>query len=95
MTIPDVLVVSKRWFDSLPAEDQTAIRKASRLAAIQQRKLWVAWVEQMKNHVQRAGIQIRAIEQPLFKETAQSIYQTFPELDATLVETIQAIQHVK
>jgi TRAP-type C4-dicarboxylate transport system substrate-binding protein len=95
MTTPDVLVVSKRWFDSLPAEDQIMIRKALRFAVVRQRTLWLSWIEQMMSQVQEARIQIQTVERTPFEHAVQPVYGTLSEQNEALAEAIQAIDQVK
>ena len=95
MTTPDVLVVSKRWFDSLPTEDQIVIRKVLRFAVVQQRTLWLLWIEQMMIQIQEAGIQIQTVERTPFEHAVQPVYSTLSEWNEALAKAIQAIDQVK
>jgi hypothetical protein len=69
-----------------------AIRKALRFAVIQQRALWLPWIEQIMIQIQDAGIQIQTIEEAPFEQAVRPVYE---EQESALVAMIQAIKHVK
>src|SRR4051812_16856519 len=57
LIIPEIFVFSKRNWESLPKADQDLVRKLSREAQLEQRKLWDDYVGEAEGKLKAAGIQ--------------------------------------
>jgi TRAP-type C4-dicarboxylate transport system substrate-binding protein len=96
ISIPDVLVVSRIWFDSLSPETQKAIQKAARLTIKRQRKLWANFVRDATTQLEDAGMKFETIDRESFYNAIQPVYaQIYEELGPGFEELIQAIIAVK
>lgn len=93
---PDVLVASKRWFDSLTPETQQALYKAARLTILRQRELWAAFMQAASVRLEQAGVQFTTIDRAAWLAAVQPFYtqmteQFGPEF-AELLATIHAVK---
>ena len=94
--IPDVLVVSKIWFDTLSPKEQNDIRKAARLTIQRQRKLWKDAVQEATTRLEEAGMIFKFIDREIFYTAVQPVYtQMFEELGSEFENMVQAIRAVK
>ena len=59
LIIPEIFVFSKRTWDTLSKDDQALLRKLSREAQIEQRKLWDDYVGEAEDEAQGRGHQVR------------------------------------
>ena len=92
---PEVLVFSKRIWDTLPEDDHKLIRQAAKDSVPHMRKLWEEQEVKARQTVEAGGAEIITVEnkQP-FIDATRSVYATFastPELQS-LVDRIQASQ---
>jgi tripartite ATP-independent transporter DctP family solute receptor len=89
---PEVLVFSKRIWDTLPKEDQALIRKAARESVPYMRKLWDEREVKSRKLVEAAGTQVVTIaNRQEFIDAMKPVYAKFaasPRLQA-LVKRIQ------
>src|SRR2546423_6824847 len=70
LIIPEIFVFSKLSWDKLPKADQDLIRKLSREAQLEQRKLWDAYVGEATTKLKAAGIKfVPADKEAFFKAT--------------------------
>ena len=91
---PEVLVMSKHRWDKLTEEQQTLLRRAARASVAHMRELWEARVEQSREAVLAAGVEvIEDIDKGPFIKAVAPLYDRFladPELKG-LAERIQAV----
>lgn len=78
---PAIVVMNKAIFDGLPADQQDAISRAAREAAIYQRDLMFAANEEAKQTVIEAGVTVSPIDNGPFQEAILPIYDEFPHLN--------------
>jgi tripartite ATP-independent transporter DctP family solute receptor len=89
---PELLVFSKKVWDTLPKEDQDAIRKAAKESVPFMRKLWDEREEAARKTVEAAGSKIVTVDKKSFQDAMKPVYDKFagtPAL-AELVKQIQA-----
>ena len=88
---PEVLVFSKRIWDTLSKDDQALIRKAAKDSVPYMRKLWDEREAKSQQTVEAAGAQIIPIENKKeFIDAMQPVYAKFantPKLQALLQKT--------
>ena len=58
LIVPEMLVMSKKIFDSLSKDEQADVKKFSREAQLEERKLWEVYEQQALDKAKKAGIQI-------------------------------------
>jgi len=89
---PEVLVMSRKAWDSLSAEDQAIFRQAAQDSAQFMRRQWKSWEERSRQQAQQAGcIVITEFDKRPFMDAMTEIYDKFlsdPKL-RTLVDRIR------
>jgi len=89
---PEVLVFSKKVWDTLPKEDQAAIRKAAKESVPYMRKLWDEREVKSRKVVEAAGSQVNAVaNKQEFIDAMKPVYAKFASTPAlqSLVKRIQ------
>ena len=92
LIIPEIFVFSKRNWESLPKADQELVKKLSREAQLEQRKLWDAYVGEAESKLKAAGIQFVAADKKAFYEATQPVRDKYGAKYATLLKRIQDTQ---
>jgi tripartite ATP-independent transporter DctP family solute receptor len=90
---PEVLVMSKRAWDKLGAEDQATMRKAAKESVVKMRELWEAREKSAEAAVKAKGAQITSVDKQAFIDAMKPVYDKFvtnPKLK-DLVARIQAV----
>lgn len=94
--VPDILVVSKRWFDNLSPEMQRTIRNTARKAARQQRELWGSQIQKTISELETEGVKFEATESKVFRNAVQPVYEKmYEEIGPEFEELIRIIMTVK
>src|SRR5436305_11485486 len=60
LIVPEILVFSRKTWDSLSKDDQALIKKSAREAQADERVLWAAYEKQAMAKAQTSGVQIVA-----------------------------------
>jgi tripartite ATP-independent transporter DctP family solute receptor len=89
LIIPEIFVFSKRTWDTLSKEDQALLRKVSREAQLEQRKLWDAYVGEAETKLRAAGIQFVVADKKAFYDATQPIRDKYGAKYAVLLKRIQ------
>jgi tripartite ATP-independent transporter DctP family solute receptor len=87
---PAILIMNKAKFDSLSQEDQDAISKAAKDAAVYERDLMFTANDEARAKVEEAGVTVSEIDNGPFQEAILPIYGEFPHL-SDLIEKIRAV----
>ena len=90
-TIPDVLVISTKIWNTLNEEEQKWIQEAAEESAIYQRKLWLISEEYSLRQAEAAGVKIIYPDKEPFIERVQVLYDNFKQ-NEQLYEMIKRIQ---
>ncbi|GAK56290.1 TRAP-type C4-dicarboxylate transport system, periplasmic component [Candidatus Vecturithrix granuli] len=94
-TTPDVIVASKRWFDTLSPEVQDYLRKASRATITYQRHLWAIAEQEAFNALKSEGVQVETVERGTLRREVQPLYvsmeHTLGEKFTRIFESITAV----
>jgi tripartite ATP-independent transporter DctP family solute receptor len=93
LIIPEILVFSKRTFQSLPKEEQDLIMKFSREAQQEQRTLWYEMEKKSVDEMKKAGVEI--VEVADKKQFQAAVKPVWDKYGAQLGPIIQRIQDVK
>jgi TRAP-type C4-dicarboxylate transport system substrate-binding protein len=92
--LPDVLLASTHFWDTLSDEERGWLREAIANSVTYQRKLWKASEEEALAAVKAAGVTIIKPDKTLFAEKVAKVFEAYrqdPETDA-LISEIQATQ---
>jgi tripartite ATP-independent transporter DctP family solute receptor len=93
-TVPDVLLISTRVWQDLPAEFQTLVQEAADESAQYQRVLWRKATQKALEEVQKAGVKIYYPDKKLFAEQVRPIYEEYKN-QPEIYQLIQEIREVK
>lgn len=92
-SVPDVLVIGTKYWNSLTAEEQQWVQEAADESSQAQKVFWNESVEESMQIAKEAGVEIIIPEKSLFAEKTKSVLEEFekefPEL-SVLVEKIKA-----
>ena len=91
---PEVLLFSKKVWDTLTPEDQKNIRQAAKESVPHMRKLWDEREEKSLAVVKAAGAQVTEVEKPAFQAAMKPVYDKFIS-DPKLKDLIKRIQETK
>ncbi len=95
-SVPDVLVVSKRWFDLLAPQIQLVLRDATRATVKRQRTLWSVHEKEIFSTIEAQGVTMRTGSHPIFRKTVRAVYTTMYErFGAELTDVVRSIMAVK
>ncbi|MFD2201344.1 TRAP transporter substrate-binding protein [Shivajiella indica] len=90
--VPDVLIVSTKVWNTLDEKEKQWLQEAADESAVFQYKLWEASVEESLRELQKAGVTITYPDQSGFRESVESMYESYrinqPEL-YTIIEKIR------
>jgi tripartite ATP-independent transporter DctP family solute receptor len=89
LIIPEIFVFSKRTWDALSKEDQMLLRKLSREAQLEQRKLWDDYVGVAEAKLKAAGIQFVVADKKAFYDATQPVRDKYGAKYAALLKRIQ------
>jgi tripartite ATP-independent transporter DctP family solute receptor len=89
LIIPEIFVFSKRNWETLPKADQDLVKKLSREAQLEQRKLWDAYVGEAESKLKAAGIQFVAADKQAFYKATQPVRDKYGAKYAALLKKIQ------
>lgn len=95
LIVPEVLVMSKKTWDKLSAEDQAAVRQAARDSVPYMRKLWAEREAASEAKVRAAGVEvITDIDKTPFIEAMKPVYEKYvtSEKLKDMVARIQATE---
>lgn len=91
---PEVLVMSKRSFEKLSAEDQKIVREAAKESVGKMRELWVAREKASEAKVREAGSVITTVDKAPFIAAMKPVYDKFVT-DAKMKDLVARIQATK
>ena len=91
---PEMLLFSKRVYDTLSPEDQKALRQAAKESVPVQRKAWDEREEKSLAVVKAGGAQIIEVDKASFQAAMKPVYDKFIT-DAKMKDMVQKIQSAK
>jgi tripartite ATP-independent transporter DctP family solute receptor len=93
LMIPEILVFSKRVWNTLSKEDQELIRKTAKEAQQEQRKLWYEMEEKSVKEMKEAGVEILPIaDKQKFQDAVKPVWDKHAAQHAALVKRIQDVK---
>jgi tripartite ATP-independent transporter DctP family solute receptor len=90
LIIPEIFVYSKASWDKLPKADQDLIKKYSREAQLEQRKLWDDYVAEATTKLKAAGVKFVPADKEAFFKATQPVRDKYGAKYAGLIERIRA-----
>ncbi len=92
LMIPEILVFSKKTWDTLAPADQTLITAFAKEAQQEERKLWYAMEEKSRQLIEAAGVEIIKIEDKKpFQAAVAPVWDKYGTQHAELIRSAQAI----
>jgi tripartite ATP-independent transporter DctP family solute receptor len=95
LIVPEMLVLSKKIWDSMSKEDQALLVKFSREAQQEERKLWEVYEQQAMDKAKAAGIQIIQVSDADKKAFQDAVKPVWDKYGPKYAATIKRIQEVK
>ena len=93
LMIPEILVFSKRIFQSLSKEDQDLILKASKEAQQEQRALWYEMEKKSIDEMKKAGVEITDVaDKKQFQAAVKPVWDKYGAQHAALIQRIQDVK---
>src|SRR3954463_3833730 len=89
LIIPEMFVFSKATWDKQSKEDQALVKKLSREAQLEQRKLWDEYSGAAEAKLKAAGVQFVAADKPAFYKATQPIRDKYGAKYSALLKRIQ------
>jgi tripartite ATP-independent transporter DctP family solute receptor len=89
LIIPEIFVYSKVSWDKLPKADQDLIKKHSREAQLEQRKLWDAYVAEATGKLKAAGVKFVPADKEAFYKATQPVRDKYGAKYAGLIQRIR------
>jgi len=92
LIVPEMLVMSKKIFDSLSKDEQADIKKFAREAQMEERKLWEAYEAQAMEKAKKAGIQIIRVsdaDKKAFQAAVKPVWDKYGPKYEAMVKRIQ------
>jgi TRAP-type C4-dicarboxylate transport system substrate-binding protein len=93
LIVPEILVFSRRTWDTLSKDDQALLKKLGREAQLEERELWRQTEEQAFAKMKAAGIDVERIaDKRPFQEAVKPVWDKYGAKYADLIKRIQAVQ---
>ena len=93
LIIPEIFVFSRRSWEALSKDDQALIKKLSREAQFEQRKLWDEKEAASMQKIKAAGIEVVTFkDKKQFQDAVKPVWEKYGGKYADLVKRIQAVQ---
>jgi tripartite ATP-independent transporter DctP family solute receptor len=90
LIIPEILVFSKRVWNTLSKEDQELIAKFAKEAQQEQRKLWYEKEKESIKQIQEAGVEIVPVaDKKAFQDAVKPVWDKHGAQHAALIKRIQ------
>ncbi len=91
MMIPEVVLFSKKVWDTLTPEDQKLISEVAAESVTYEKKLWAELTEKSLKDLKANGITITTVDKAPFQKAMAPMYAKYPEYK-TIIEQIQAVK---
>ncbi len=92
LIIPEILVFSKKTWDTLSKEDQALIAKTGREAQLEQRALWYKAEEESLAKMKAVGIEIvKFTDKKAFQDAVKPVWDKYGAKYAAMVKRIEAV----
>jgi tripartite ATP-independent transporter DctP family solute receptor len=93
LMIPEILVFSKRTWDTLSPDDQGLIARLGKEAQQEQRQLWYAMEDKSIKQIEAAGVEIVKIDDKApFQAAVKPVWDKYATQHAALIKRIQDLK---
>src|SRR5882724_7929175 len=93
LMIPELLVYSKRSWETLSKDDQALVAKLAKEAQQDQRKLWYEMEQKSLEKMKAAGVQINDIDdKKTFAEAVRPVWNKYGAQQQALIQRIQDVK---
>jgi tripartite ATP-independent transporter DctP family solute receptor len=95
LIVPEMLVMSKKIFDSLSKDDQALLLRYAREAQMEERKLWQEYEKKAMDKAKANGvqiIQISAADKKQLQDAVKPVWDKYGPKYADMVKRIQAVK---
>jgi tripartite ATP-independent transporter DctP family solute receptor len=93
LIVPEMLVFSRKTWDTLSKEDQALLVKFGREAQQEERVLWAKYEKDAMDKARAAGIQITEIaDKKPFQDAVKPVWDKYGPKYADMIKRIQAVQ---
>jgi tripartite ATP-independent transporter DctP family solute receptor len=93
LMIPEILVLSKRTWQTLSPDDQALIAKFAKEAQQEERKLWYEMEQKSIKQIQDAGVEIIPIpDKKPFQDAVKPVWDRYGAQHAALIKRIQDVK---
>jgi len=93
LIVPEIVVMSKKAWDSLSPADQALVRQFAREAQMEERALWVKYENEAMDKARAAGITITPIaDKKPFQDAVKPVWDKYGPKYADYIKRIQAVQ---
>ena len=93
LIVPEMLVFSRKTWDSLSKDDQALLTKFGREAQQEERVLWMKYEKEALDKAKAAGIQIIEVaDKKPFQDAVKPVWDKYGPKFAELIKQIQAVQ---
>ncbi|MDW5291043.1 TRAP transporter substrate-binding protein [Formosa sp. PL04] len=94
-SIPDVMVISTKWWNTLTTQEQQWLQEAADASAIAQKDYWNASVIESMEIAKASGVEIIIPDKTLFADKTVPVMETFVEEYPALAPLVNRIKAVK
>jgi tripartite ATP-independent transporter DctP family solute receptor len=95
LIVPEMLVMSKKIFDSMSKDDQALLLKFAREAQLEERKLWEIYEKQAMDKAKASGVQILKMSDSDKKQMQAAVKPVWDKYGPKYAAMIKRIQDVK
>jgi TRAP-type C4-dicarboxylate transport system substrate-binding protein len=95
LIVPEMLVMSKKIWDSLSKDDQALVKKVAHEAQLEERTLWEAYEKQAMEKAKAAGIQVIEVSDADKKAFQDAVKPVWDKYGPKYAGTIKRIQETK
>jgi len=93
LMIPEILVFSKKIWDTLGKDDQALIAKFGKEAQLDERKRWYEMEDKSVKQIEAAGVEIIKIDDKRpFQEAVKPVWEKYGKQQADLIKRIQEVK---
>jgi tripartite ATP-independent transporter DctP family solute receptor len=93
LIVPEILVLSRRTWDTLAKDDRDLLRRLAREAQLEERGLWARYETAAIDKAKAAGIEIIPIaDKAPFQAAVKPVWEKYGPRFADLIQRIQAVE---
>ena len=89
--VPEIVIFSKKVWDTLSPEDQKLIQETAAESEVYQKKLWADYTAKALKNLEDNGVVISKPDKEPFRKAVAPLYEKYPEYK-DVISRIQAVQ---